>query len=426
MQAILAPSLLKGTITAPASKSAMQRACAAALIRKGETRLFNAGVSADDLAALNIIEQLGAKLWKKEGHMVIESRGIAPVFNHINCGESGLSVRMFTFIAALFDQTISIKGSGSLLKRPMHFFDEVLPGLNVVVESNNGYLPLEVMGPLIPKDITVDGSLSSQYLTGLLFAYSAADAKNVTISVRNLNSKPYIDLTLDVLTAFGLKTPVNKGYKSFYFDNTTTDFNEEVLDYTVEGDWSGAAFLLVGGAVTGNIIVKGLDINSVQADKAILQPLMQAGAVMSIHEAGIEIRESNLKAFQFNATDCPDLFPPLVALAAFCEGKSVIEGVHRLTYKESNRAHTLQQEFLKMGVEINIEQNHMLVKGNNKIRSCRVTSHHDHRIAMACAIAALKSEGEVVINDADAVNKSFPAFWNQLQNLGATVSLNHN
>ncbi len=147
---------------------------------------------------------------------------------------------------------------------------------------------------------------------------------------------------------------------------------------------------------------------------------------MSIHEAGIEIRKSNLKAFQFNATDCPDLFPPLVALAAFCEGTSVIEGVHRLSYKESNRAHTLQQEFLKMGVEINIEQNHMLVKGNNKIRSCRVTSHHDHRIAMACAIAALKSEGEVVINDADAVNKSFPAFWNQLQNLGATVSLNHN
>jgi 3-phosphoshikimate 1-carboxyvinyltransferase len=427
MQAIVKPSKLSGTITAPASKSAMQRACAAALLKGGKTVLHNPGVSDDDKAALDIIQQLGAKVEQQGDDIIITSSGINAVSGEINCGESGLSVRMFTSIAALSEREIIINGRGSLVKRPLSFFNDVLPQLDVQCESNNGLLPLKIKGPLQPRNIEVDGSLSSQFLTGLLFAYAAADASDVTIKVNDLNSKPYIDLTLKLMAYFGLKTPENKNYEEFYFPKkSAAEFHHDNFNYTVEADWSGGAFLLVAGAISGNIVVKGLDVFSTQADKAILQALMQSETTISVTEEQIEIRESKLKAFHFNATDCPDLFPPLVALASYCEGTSVIEGVHRLTHKESNRALTLQEEFGKMGIEISFQDDLMLVKGGMGVKSTKTSSRHDHRIAMACAVTALKADGEVVIDDAEAVNKSYPQFWEHLQKLNATVTLNHN
>ena len=428
MKAIVQPSSLSGIITAAASKSAMQRACAAALLKGGITVLHNPGESDDDKAALDIIRQLGVVIEQQNETIVIKGNGgVSAVANEINCGESGLSVRMFTSIASLCDQPITVTGRGSLVKRPLAFFNEVLPQLGVQCETNNGLLPLKIKGPLKPTDIEIDGSLSSQFLTGLLFAFSGANASDVTISVNNLNSKPYIDLTLKLMADFGLKTPQNKNYREFYFPKTSiTEFNHATLNYNVEGDWSGGAFLLVAGAISGNIVVKGLDIFSTQADKAILQALIQSQSKLSITENQIEIGESSLKAFHFNATDCPDLFPPLVALASYCEGTSVIEGIHRLTHKESNRALTLQEEFGKLGVEISFQDDLMLVKGGTGVKSARVSSRHDHRIAMACAVAALKADGEVIIDEAQAVNKSYPQFWQHLQKLNAGVSLNHN
>jgi 3-phosphoshikimate 1-carboxyvinyltransferase len=416
MKSIITPSAVKGEITAPASKSAMQRACAAALIKRGTTILYNPGVSADDLSALDIIRQLGATVKKEEGKVTIESKGIHPLSDVINCGESGLSARMFTSIAALSEKEIEINGSGSLLKRPFDFFDNVLPGLNIQCSSNNGMLPLKIQGPLQPKNIEIDGSLSSQFLTGLLFAYAAADAKDVTIVVNGLNSKPYIDLTLKVMAEFGLKTPITEGFKRFYFPNkSVSEYDNNQVIYFVEGDWSGAAFMLVAAAIAGHIVVKGLDVFSAQADKAILHALMQAGAILSVEQEQVEVKKSALKPFHMNATDCPDLFPPLVALACYCDGTSVIEGVHRLQHKESNRALTLQEEFQKMGIGIKLQDDLMLVDGRSEVRGAVVSSHHDHRIAMACAVAALKANSEVTIENAEAVNKSYPLFWDHLK-----------
>ena len=323
MQVTISPSVIKGTITAPTSKSAMQRACAAALLRGGETVLHNPGVSDDDEAALDIIQQLGAHVTKRDKVVVVNSNGVFPVADEINCGESGLSSRMFTSIAALSEEQIKITGKGSLVKRPFSFFTEVLPQLHVICESNSGFLPLTIKGPLRPANIEIDGSLSSQFLTGLLFAYSAAGAGDVTIAVKDLNSKPYIDLTLQVMKDFGLPVPVNNSYQSFYFTNQQVNRStNQLFNYTVEGDWSSAAFLLVAGAVAGEITVQGLNSFSSQADKAVLLALMQTGAGMSIEEKQINVRRAKLKPFQFNATDCPDLFPPLATLAAYCEGTS--------------------------------------------------------------------------------------------------------
>lgn len=422
MQVTISPSIVAGEITAPASKSAMQRACAAALLRGGTTILQNPGISNDDNAALDIITQLGAIVTKGQNTITIESKRIVPVNDTINCGESGLSARMFTSIAALSEKPIQVTGSGSLLKRPFSFFTETLPQLDVECTGNNGLLPLHIKGPLQPTDIKVDGSLSSQFLTGLLFAFSAAGASNVTINVYQLNSKPYIDLTLQVMKDFGLPVPVNNNYESFTFPgNSSRSSTDQPFHYAVEGDWSGGAFLLVAGAVAGDLVVSGLDVFSTQADKAVLQALMQSGATISIEPTQIHIRKSRLKPFHFNATDCPDLFPPLVSLAAYCEGTSVIEGVHRLTHKESNRALTLQEEFAKMGITITFQDDLMLVKGGEGVHGATVHSRHDHRIAMACAVAALGADGDVTIDEAEAVNKSYPQFWEHVQAFSTVV-----
>ncbi len=424
------PSILSGTIHAPASKSSMQRACAAALVRKGISVIHNPGTSNDDKAALSIIREMGCEITINTNELIIDSSkafihstsNIHNVTSTINCGESGLSIRMFTPIVALSKNKITINGEGSLLKRPMDFFDEILPQLNVVINSNQGKLPLQINGPLQPKNIEIDGSLSSQFLTGLLMAYAAADANNVSIKVNDLKSKPYVDLTLKVMKDFDLHVPANNNYESFTFNKPINQQTNQPINYTVEGDWSGASFLLVVGAITGNIIVKGLDIQSTQADKKIVEALQDCGAVISIRDNEIEISSSNnLKAFHFNATDCPDLFPPLVALASYCNGTTVIEGVSRLAHKESNRALTLQQEFVKMGVQIELQDDLMMIKGS-PVKAAKVHSRHDHRIAMACAVAALKADGEIIIEEAEAINKSYPDFYDHLKKLGASVT----
>ncbi|NCI45933.1 3-phosphoshikimate 1-carboxyvinyltransferase [Sediminibacterium soli] len=419
MIARVQPSQLQGTITAAAGKSSMQRACAAGLLTKGNTTLLNPGKSNDDLAAIDVIRKLGASVqYDAEGNLLIRSEGVRPLDNEVNCGESGLGIRMFTPIAALSDQPITLNGSGSLLTRPMDFFDGILPQVGVKVNSNNGKLPLQIQGPLQPADITVDGSLSSQFLTGLLMAYGAAGAKNMTIHVTDLKSKPYIDLTLQVMKHFGWEV-THDNYRSFSFSGTTPALPD--TSYAVEGDWSGAAFLLVAGAIAGPITVKGLNLQSTQADRAVLQALIDCGCSISIQDEQIHIGPMPLKAFHFNANDCPDLFPPLVALAAYCEGTTTIEGVNRLTHKESNRALTLQEEFGKLGIAVTLQDDLMLIKGGTGVKAAATHSHHDHRIAMACAVAALRADGEISIDQAEAINKSYPDFYDHLAHLGAGV-----
>lgn len=418
------PGGLNGSQLAPASKSSMQRACAAALLHKGTTEIHNPGHSNDDLAAIEVIQKLGAVVELKENYLLINSNGVNPIEPNMNCGESGLGIRMFTPIAALSSKKITIEGKGSLLKRPMHFFDEILPALGVAIQSQDGFLPIQIQGPIkTPVSISVDGSLSSQFLTGLLMAYAASEAQGAVIKVLDLKSKPYIDLTLSVLDSFGWQVK-HHNYEQFSFTAATK--RKELIKYTVEGDWSGAAFLLVAGAIAGPIIVKGLQMDSTQADKAIMKALENANVAIEILNDGIQIgnaAHNKLSAFEFDATNCPDLFPPLVALASFCKGVSVIKGVSRLAHKESDRGKTLKMEFAKLGIRIELKDDLMHIHGGGEISSTTVYSQHDHRIAMACAIAALKASGPVIITDAEAVNKSYTDFFHHLTNLGARVDL---
>lgn len=397
----------------------MQRACAAALITPGTTIIENFGNSNDEKAAINIITSLGATINIHDNKLAVRSgdhifRSSSPGKNIIvNCGESGLSMRMFAPIAALYDYDITFSGEGSILKRPMNFFDDILPLLNVEVHSNNGKLPVTFRGPIKLKNITVDGSLSSQFLTGLLFAFAKACTVPVSITVNSLTSKPYIDLTLSVLKKFGF-TIEHRNYEVFTIF-PRQPLSAHSIKYTVEGDWSNAAFLLVAGAIAGEITLQGADLESTQGDKNVMQALYNCGAIVTLAKNEITVKHAALKGFQFDATDCPDLFPPLVALAAYCKGKTMIKGVSRLLFKESNRAVALRDEFKKMNVEVELNGDWMTIFGGNVVKGATVFSHNDHRIAMAAAVAALCAKGNTIIEGAEAVKKSYPDFYSDLK-----------
>lgn len=423
MIAIVHPSTISGRVKAPRSKSDMQRACAAALLHKGTTTINDPGRSKDDIAALDVISKLGATINDHHEFIIVNSKGVLPKQHTINCGESGLGIRMFTPIAALSSDSLTITGVGSLVNRPMNFFNETFPQLGISISSNYGKLPLRIKGPLIPASIEVDGSLSSQFLTGLLMSYSAANSKQVEIRVNDLTSRPYIDMTLRVMEAFGMKSPKVKNYSSFYFDTKEHVSSTGNISYTIEGDWSGAAFMLVAGAITGNVEVGGLKSASLQADKKIMEVLQLAGAKIDWEGEIIRVKTGNLKAFYFDASECPDLFPPLVALAAFCEGKTMIQGASRLKHKESDRAFTLINEFSKLGLVISQEGDCLVIQGVEKITGAMVDAHGDHRIAMALATAGLRSTDTLLIRNAESVAKSYPDFFDDLVKLSASVSL---
>jgi len=414
MERYVEPSEIRGQIKAPASKSMTQRSIAAALLADGQSIIHNPSYCDDSLAAMSIAVGLGARVEPKADELKINGSGVLKE-PKLNCGESGLAIRMFSPIAALYPAEITMVGANSLKKRPMFMIEEALNQLGVKCTSSDGFLPLTIQGPIVGGYCEIDGSVSSQLLTGLLMALPLA-ARDSEIKVNNLKSKPYINMTIQILKSFGI-TVHNTGYTLFQIP-----CNQKYIphNYTVEADWSGGAFLLVAGAVNGQITVHGLRTDSMQSDMAIINVLGKAGAQMKISENQIEISKSDLKAFEFDATESPDLFPPLVALASHCDGVSAIKGVSRLIYKECDRATALKEEFGKMNIRIEIKEDIMYVTGGQP-QGAHVESHEDHRIAMAIAVASLGAAGRVYIRDSQCVAKSYPGFFDDLRHLGALV-----
>jgi len=415
MNITIQPSKISGTLQAPASKSFAQRALAAALLADGTTIIRNPSRCNDALAAMQVIQDLGATL-EDYGDRLIIHGGLAPKGRTLDFGEAGLGVRLFSSIAALSQEEIILKGTGSLLSRPMSLISEALTALGANCETNNGFLPIKIRGPIKGGEIEVDGSLSSQVLTGLIMALPLAENDSV-IRVKSLKSLPYIDMTLSIMDHFGVKVSSSE-YKEFRIPGRQSYHPQ---DYVIEGDWSGAAFLLVAGAIVGNIEVTGLNPHSSQADMEILSALRQTGAKLKISENNIHCSKADLKAFSLDATHCPDLFPPLVALAAHCKGTSRITGVNRLIYKESNRAEALLKEMGKMGVKIQVSGDEMIIQGQTEIQNAIIDSHNDHRIAMAAVVAALPGKVAVEINEADCISKSYPEFYSDMTKAGGQI-----
>ena len=380
MDKTIFPSEYNGTLIAPPSKSYMQRAIALAVLSEGTTIIRNSCRSEDSMSALSMADDLGAIIKIENKKTIIQgSKGVLK--DQLNAGESGLGVRSFMPIVALHDKKITIKGRGTLNSRPIHFIESPLRQLNVEVSTTNGYLPVTIQGPIQGGKIKIDGSISSQVLTGLLIALPKAKNDSV-VSVNRLQSIPYIDMTMQIISDFGIKIQYDN-YEEFFINGNQ---NYIAQDYKIEGDWSGAAFHMVAAAISGSLNIKGLNIQSKQADRKILVALENAGAQLSYSYNSVKVKKGKLKAFHFDATHCPDLFPPLSNLAAQCKGTSIIKGIHRLIYKESNRALAIQEEWKKLGIQVSIKKDEMHITGG-RIKGGKINSHNDHRIAMMGAVA---------------------------------------
>ena len=415
MEITVHPSGLKGIVEAPSSKSLTQRAIAAGLLARGTTVIHNPSFCNDSLAAMNMAAALGASVTRDHHLITVQnSHAVVPPVK-LNCGESGLALRMFAPIAALLSDRVTLNGEGSLLRRPVKMISEALGQLGVTVESNHGLLPVKLTGRVKGGRAVIDGSTGSQLLTGLLMALPLAGEES-EIEVTGLRSRPYISLTIKLLEDFGI-TVDNLSFSHFSIPGNQF---YRAREYSIEGDWSGAAFLLVAGALAGEVSVRNLSTGSMQADRAIMQALIDSGCHLTEKNDEVVATRSNLSAFEFDAMDSPDLFPPLAALASRCSGTSRIRGVSRLQHKESDRAKAIADVLEATGIRVSFSNDEMLITGGN-IKGAVVSAHNDHRIAMMAAVMATAATGEVTIAGAESVDKSFPGFYDALTRLGGSI-----
>jgi len=405
---------ISGIIDIPSSKSHAQRAVACSLISKESTTILNFGDSKDELAALQILKQSNKIISHEKKIIKIDSSSNFKFKdNNISFNEAGLSCRLFTPILANSEQHLILNGNGSLLKRPMEIFNSVFKKLSVNFSSKNNKLPFTINGPINPQSISIDGSLSSQFISGLIYAYVGSDKlKTETIKIKNPKSVPYIELSLDVLKSFGVDLKLNKN--TIHFNGP---YNLKPTSITIENDWSSASFFIVAAAILGNITIKNINPNSKQADIKILSVIEEFGANVSWNKNDLNISKNKCMSFDFDASNSPDLFPPLAVLASFGSKTSSIKGVERLYAKESNRAQTINSELSKLGANIKISKDTMFVSPKSAPISFNVSSCNDHRIVMAASIFALMLNKPTLIKDSSAVNKSFPSFYKLLDSV---------
>ncbi|MEW6773865.1 MAG: 3-phosphoshikimate 1-carboxyvinyltransferase [Bacteroidota bacterium] len=395
----------------PSSKSYLQRWIALASVTPYCSIIKNPNFCDDVNAALNCARNLGAKVIANNNEIQIQ--GIEKNFSNkevkLNVGESGLSARMFACIASVLFEKVSITGEGSLLKRDMSSLINALQKTNCKVLSNNNHLPIEIYRTGGFEKIDIDISDTSQVVTGLLYT-SCLVNKDVSIYVSNPVSIPYIQLSIEVAKKFGLKI-ITENYHQFIISANQTF---QPVNDTAEGDWSNAAFFAVAAALSGKVELHHLNPDSSQGDKIIVDILKKAGAKVEWDGNVCIIQKEHLHPFEIDLKNHPDLFPPLVVLALGINGKSYLKSVSRLINKESNRADVLIKEFSKLGATIFIENDVMIIDGKGYLKGGNIYSYQDHRIAMAAAVAGCIANDKIIIENAEAVNKSYPDFFNHL------------
>lgn len=429
------PSNVAGRLKAPPSKSAMQRAIACAAMASGVSTIRNPSWCNDSIAAIGVATALGARIELLPDRLIFDG-GFSPTLTEpirVSCGESGLALRMFSAIASLLSVPVELRAEGSLCQRPVGMIANALESLGVSCHTSSGLPPVSICGPLRAGHVTVDAKDSSQFLTGLLLALPMAQqglsGRCSRISITRLASRGYIDLTLDVMRAFGAVVERDISYSEFTIEPEAY----EACEYEVEGDWSGAAFLLVAGAIAASdsgpgLVVEGLNAQSSQPDRAIIEVLKLTGADVLSLPGAYRVKGGQLRGFSFDASDCPDLFPPLVALASRCEGQTRLSGADRLRTKESDRAAALSEEFGALGLRVIVDGNEMIIEGlpdrhagqpARRLSGGSVSARGDHRIAMAVAVAALAADAAVHIEGSESVAKSWPGFFDDLASIRA-------
>ena len=435
----------------PSSKSFAQRAIIAAALAEGTSHLSGYTPCGDNESAINVAKSLGAEVKIDGNKIVIRGIGATPGslnLEQLHCGESGFLTRLIIPVLSVVSKNkVRVSGEKTLLNRPLTSAHDIMASFGVRLYPEGGnerkqdcYLPLTVSGPLIAGRADVSGKGGSQLISGLLAALPLCEEKSPlceeksALYVHDPRSIPYLFITVDVLKKFGIRMSSEMEGGDDFLETqdwalcTGVNFHikggqrYKAADFGIEADWSGAAPFLVAGAIFGDIEVEGLDTESLQADISIMDILMEAGASMSqLDSPGgpLHVRRAPLSPFHTDLNNCPDLFPMVAVLAAFCPGKSHILGVERLRHKETDRAAAIEQMLTQMGVPVQIEEDEMTIEGmgltqrileGKLLRGGRYVSHADHRMVMALKVAALGANGPIEIDDTACVAKSFPSF----------------
>ncbi|MEM0312998.1 MAG: 3-phosphoshikimate 1-carboxyvinyltransferase [Candidatus Bathyarchaeia archaeon] len=419
---VRATKALKGEVEAPPSKSYTHRMLIAALLSKGKTVIEKPLVSDDTLATLDAVEAFGAEvkqsgeLWEIDGQIPLKT----PV-EPVNCRESGATLRFMIPVAALASgETTFLRGHG-LSSRPIEPLLESLRQLGVKTRCN-AEKPFTITvqgGGIRGRKTTLRGDISSQFISGLMFACPLAQKDTEIALTTPMESKSYVEMTKEVLCTHSIRINISEDFSLIQVPSGQV---YRPVRHRVPGDFSSAAYLMAAAAITSSkIIIRNLSYATKQGDRAILEILRQAGLETKIGEDFIEVEGALCMAIDVDAKDIPDLVPACTAIACYAKGTSTIRNAGRLRYKESDRIKALYTEFGKMGADIKIEGDTLRVRGPCKLHGAVIDPYGDHRIAMACAVAALGASSDTVILNAECVRKSYPQFFKDLSLLGANI-----
>jgi 3-phosphoshikimate 1-carboxyvinyltransferase len=420
------PSKLSGEVTAPPSKSYTHRAFVIAALAEGESEIRSPLLGLDTLATIDAVRRLGAKVTQDGDIWRVTGTGgnIKPSVREIDAKNSGTTLRLISAVATLSPNAVRLTGDSSLVKRPMGPLIDALQSLGAKgkCEGPNGRPPVVVSGKLAGGEVEITGAVSSQFISALLIAAPYAE-QDVEIAItEKLRSRPYVDVTLELLDAVGAKVKRNKDLTSFKIPSGQTF---KPLDMTIPGDFSSASFVLGGAALTGSrVSVKNLDVRRAQGDKRILEFLKEFGAEVTAGKNRVEVLGTGeLSGVDMDCGDNPDLVPVLAVLGAVADGVTSIGNVPHLRAKESDRLSVISVGLRKMGANVQELPDGLKLRGVRELHGAKLQSHDDHRMAMAFAMAGLVARGETTVDGAESIPVSYPNFVEDLTKLGAKIEL---
>lgn len=418
---------LEGSIRSQPSKSYTIRYLIASLLSDDATTIENPSICDDTLVVVNACEAFGARIESGMNSIkVLSPRHLETPSDIINCGGSATAIRFLSAIAPLAPKITILTGDESLRVRPMGPLLDALRRVGVEAYSTrmNGLPPIIVFGGGIPGGCTwIDGSISSQYVSGLLLALPKARRDSSLKVVGELESKGYVDLTLNVLKKFGVKIE-RIGYS--YFKVEAGQEYRSPTSCIVPGDYSSSSFIIVAcSIIPSKVRIYDLLESDIQPDKLIVDIVRDLGIVVRFGDGYLEIENSGgiLDGFEVDIRDSPDLAPPLAALACFCRGVSRIRGCRRLRFKESDRLKAILSELTRIGVKVEVGEDSITIHGSGYVDGGYVYSWRDHRIAMALAVIGLGSRRGVIVDGFESVSKSYPKFLNDMEALGGRFKL---
>ncbi len=407
------PSKLNGTVIAPPSKSDAHRAIICAALSRGVCRVAPVAYSNDIKATIACIRALGARVECCESEVIVDGSGMFKVDKAVlDCGESGSTLRFLIPVAAAGGVNSEFIGRGRLPERPIGVYLDALPKAGVEMDTSGG-LPLKLGGVLNPGVFELDGNISSQFISGLLFALPLLDGDSEIVLTSPLESVGYIDMTVLCMNRFGVS--VERTARGWLVRGNQ---KYTPADYRIEGDWSQAAFFMTAAALSGEVTVQGVMKNSAQGDREISELLRRFGASVSQTNDSVTVKGSDLKATDIDARNIPDLVPILAVAASFSEGKTRIMNAERLRIKESDRLKTTAEMLSALGVSVEEKPDGLIIRGQSRLKSGLVQGYNDHRIVMAASVAALRADGGVTITDGESINKSYPNYFEEYKRLG--------